>query len=169
MTSNLDKRGVVWTDEEDALLTKYWGEGWSAGDLARFKFQDRTRNSIIGRISRLGIKRGNIGNRSSIEISARIRAKRKPAPKIKVKLMNSTVAPSLNMPLENLGFHSCRWPTSEDRPHLFCGNPKLPGSPYCEGHTVAASAGRHLHPVRAPYEHNRNRGFIFADFERMAA
>ncbi len=28
----------------------------------------------------------------------------------------------------------CAWPTTRDKPHLFCNLPRLPGKPYCDHH-----------------------------------
>lgn len=48
-----------WTDEEVATLTRMWGEGSSAGQIG--KVIGRTRNSVIGRINRMGLTRKPTG------------------------------------------------------------------------------------------------------------
>ena len=37
-------------------------------------------------------------------------------------------------PLLDLNPNDCRWPTTKDKPFLFCGEPKLAGSSYCACH-----------------------------------
>ena len=48
----------AWTEEEDEIISKGFAEGLSAAQLVyRPGINDRTRNAIIGRLSRLGIRR----------------------------------------------------------------------------------------------------------------
>lgn len=37
-------------------------------------------------------------------------------------------------PLLDLNPSDCRWPVTDDRPFLFCGEPKAPESSYCACH-----------------------------------
>lgn len=41
----------------------------------------------------------------------------------------------------------CRWPVTDDRPHLFCGEPKLPGSSYCACHKPLSVSAEQPDPV----------------------
>lgn len=44
------------------------------------------------------------------------------------------VEPPLNISLMDLERHHCRWPVTDDGPHLFCGRDRADGSSYCAGH-----------------------------------
>lgn len=57
-----------WTAEEDEKLKRWFAEGLSAGVMST-RFQNRTRNSVIGRLTRLGLKRGNQGKPSVDDIA----------------------------------------------------------------------------------------------------
>ena len=52
-----------------------------------------------------------------------------------------------NVPLTQLGFYDCRWPTAFMGEHLFCGHE---GRPYCAGHAKVAYWGVKLKPIRVP-------------------
>ena len=51
--------GVVWTDAENADLTRMWLEGLSCSAIARqlydLGYPPRTRNAVIGRVHRMGL------------------------------------------------------------------------------------------------------------------
>ena len=49
-------RGIAWTPERIEQLTKLWLEGYSATEIAKI-MQLGSRNSVIGKVHRLGIKR----------------------------------------------------------------------------------------------------------------
>ena len=44
---------MAWTDDRVEILTKLWGEGLSASQIAR-ELGDVTRNAVIRKIHRLG-------------------------------------------------------------------------------------------------------------------
>jgi hypothetical protein len=55
----LKRRGAAngacaWTDAQIELLTRLWGEGWSAGQIAA-QIDGATRNSVIGKVNRLDL------------------------------------------------------------------------------------------------------------------
>ena len=50
---------MAWTDDRVEILTKLWGEGLSASQIAR-ELGDVTRNAVIGKVHRLGIHFQNI-------------------------------------------------------------------------------------------------------------
>ena len=45
---------MAWTDDRVEILTKLWGEGLSASQIAR-ELGDVTRNAVIGKVHRLGL------------------------------------------------------------------------------------------------------------------
>ena len=66
---------MSWTDERVATLTKMWGEGQSASQIAK-ELGGVTRNAVIGKVHRLGLSnRATSGNKSA----AKPKAAAKPA------------------------------------------------------------------------------------------
>jgi hypothetical protein len=49
-------------------------------------------------------------------------------------------------PLLDLEPNDCRWPVTHDRPHLFCGEPKLSGGGYCACHKAMSVAAEQPEP-----------------------
>jgi hypothetical protein len=47
-----------WTKEDDEKISRWFSSGLSAGDIAK-RLSGRTRNAVIGRLMRLGLKRGD--------------------------------------------------------------------------------------------------------------
>ena len=45
---------MAWTDDRVEILTRLWGEGLSASQIAR-ELGDVTRNAVIGKVHRLGL------------------------------------------------------------------------------------------------------------------
>jgi len=110
-----------------------------------------TRNTVIGKLNRLGLmRRGGNGGPAQREggrqtaALLKARAKRaKPAPAPKPVVFRSTL-PEAPTPLpidtrvgrftfETLPDDGCKWPLGDPR-HInfgFCGEPRLPGRPYC--------------------------------------
>mgnify|MGYP005689455757 FL=1 len=68
---------MSWTDERVELLTKMWGEGQSASQIAK-ELGGVTRNAVIGKVHRLGLS-----NRATT--TAKPEAKVKSASKEEVK------------------------------------------------------------------------------------
>jgi len=66
---------MSWTDDRVATLTKMWGEGQSASQIAK-ELGGVTRNAVIGKVHRLGLSnRATSGNKSA----AKPKAAAKPA------------------------------------------------------------------------------------------
>jgi GcrA cell cycle regulator len=96
----------VWTESEDDQLKEMWGQGLPASTIA--EALGKTKNSVIGRRSRLGIpQRENP-----------IKPKAQP-PKV--------------TRICDLEKGDCRWPDG-DEIYDFCGKPVKKGSVYCESH-----------------------------------
>lgn len=90
-----------------------------------------SRNAAIGKAQRLGMKFGN-GSRSPL------RGERRPKPQPTYRLWRRSFygeAPeSLDKPILELKAHECRYPVTDDKPHLFCAQPVEPGQSYCGFH-----------------------------------
>ena len=96
----------VWTESEDDQLKEMWGQGLSASTIA--EALGKTKNSVIGRRSRLGI------------------TQRKSPIKPKVQ-------PPKVTRMRDLENGDCRWPDGTEI-YDFCGKPVKKGSAYCESH-----------------------------------
>ncbi len=76
---------MAWTDDRVATLTKMWGEGQSASQIAK-ELGGVTRNAVIGKVHRLGLSnRATTGAKSAAKgkVAAKPAARAKPAAKAK--------------------------------------------------------------------------------------
>ena len=119
----------VWTDKRLAELKKLWSEGLSISQIG--EALGVSRNSIAGKAHRIGLPK-----RPS-PINTQKMARPKPA---------DVVPPSSDLPLR-MGLrqlewsrNKCCWPTGDPRKtgFLFCGDPIVPGKPYCLKHCEQA-------------------------------
>lgn len=135
---------MSWTDERVALLTKLWGDGKTAAEIAK-ELGGVTRNAVIGKAHRL-----KLSNRVSP-----IAAPKKPKVVKKAQNQNQppksekkpprSVAPKPDekvggIALTDLGANQCRWPQGDPKEGEFgfCGAACMPGLPYCEAHVAIA-------------------------------
>ncbi|KPU83639.1 GcrA cell cycle regulator [Marinosulfonomonas sp. PRT-SC04] len=76
---------MAWTDDRVATLTKMWGEGQSASQIAK-ELGGVTRNAVIGKVHRLGLSnRATTGTKVAAKgkVAAKPAARAKPAAKAK--------------------------------------------------------------------------------------
>ncbi len=148
---------MSWTDDRVSLLTKLWGEGHTAAEIAK-QLGGVTRNAVIGKAHRL-----KLSNRVSP-----IQQNRKPAnknverkaPVEKVVKANVSAHPKSNAPavirkvkeevrdipagdlydLMDLQPRMCRWPSGDPKEEGFgfCGAKTISGIPYCAEHAKLA-------------------------------
>lgn len=148
-----------WTDLEIELITALWTSGNSASQIVnalRAKgFTARSRNAVIGKLTRLNVKRPTL-TPSATSLATRLGRKdyqppkpAKPKPAKVERTTNGVPVPlpapepigGAGLPLLALERHQCRWATGHDgEQHLFCGNRAAPGSPYCPHHGALAIA-----------------------------
>lgn len=125
----VSERFCFWDDAREAELRRLFiDEGMSAGAIA--KLWDITRNRVVGKLDRLGIKRATPkvdGRRSPDRGTVRQEAYRLPE--------------GLNLPIHELAGNptmpgsGCRFPTGHSGDeHLFCGLGAAEGRPYCSAH-----------------------------------
>ncbi len=141
----------TWTDERLELLKGGFAAGLSCRQIAATI--GVSRNAVIGKISRLNLKRDT--DRMVVRESRPERASEarpRGAPRLRQILLKAYPAQPnatrVDEPIHNghtcslleLGNDTCRWPIStpgaED--FCFCGNPPLGGLPYCAGHSRMA-------------------------------
>lgn len=152
--SSLQDSYAFWADEENvAKLKKLYAEGYSNGQISKAFGGAVSRNAIIGKVNRLGLKRGGEYMR---EQSAKQSAKRQAAvareekKALQAKLAQSSTAPStirpptppseppkppkaLMLTLVELKAGQCKWPIGDDRPQRFCGM-AMADERYCAFH-----------------------------------
>jgi GcrA cell cycle regulator len=141
----------TWTAERVALLKSYFEAGLSCRQIA--DDIGVSRNSVIGKLSRLNLTRGKPGD-------MRRPARRNPAKRrgpgtvprlprrmllaLKVEPQHWTEDEPIQMrhccSLLELSETRCRWPISTPGADdfCFCGNTPVEGLPYCAGHTRLA-------------------------------
>lgn len=152
---------TAFTPEEDSRLIALIGERLSARDiastLAEEGFPARTRNAILGRVHRLGLRLESVDARvqrgDDKPKSARlVPVARKPAPaKVHLRVAATLSAPApapepappASLPSDRPGVAfrttregQCRWPLWADDAHptetsAVCGEPAKPGQSYC--------------------------------------
>jgi len=151
-----------WTEERIEQLKKLWGEGFSASECAT-RLGGITRNSVIGKIHRLGLSGKYRLTRESAprprRMTATLKVKRMRKENAAAQLLETTEqqVSRPEMPqmrpnkrpllLHDLQPHHCRWPDGDRAPYSFCGAPKAFGSSYCEEHKRRSTSGAKLQPV----------------------
>lgn len=101
----------MWTDDVVAQLTQLWNEGKSASEIAKAIGNGITRNAVIGKAHRLGLKS-------------------RPSP-----ILRDTGATILT-----LNDRMCKWPFGHpgETGFHFCGKKAQPGTSYCGDHAQQA-------------------------------
>lgn len=151
-------RAQFWQRPEvDALMREHYNRGTRAAEVAELLNRrhnppgHQTRNSVIGRWHRMGLKRG-LSHAQAASLSRGGRP-RKPSPSgpasMERRVLGDVVRglPSNAGPIEkvkghpddvarvasvlDLEEHHCRFPVRKDG---FCGAEKVSGLPYCEAH-----------------------------------
>ncbi|NTG01853.1 hypothetical protein G6L30_17190 [Agrobacterium rhizogenes] len=143
----------AWSDESISLLKRMVAEGHSASEIAA-KLDGVSRNAVIGKATRLGLKLGHskvILKREPIVRAPRSR-KAKPDP-VKIselqEFMERAPPPvvetipkpvSLRLKLLELSdfVRECRWPEGERADITFCGHDVVEGKSWCPYHARLA-------------------------------
>ena len=133
---------VEWTPERIKLLIGYWEEGLPTSEIGRRL--GVTKNAVVGKVHRLGLKKRQSPIRQSSSSSAPKKAK--PAAAAKPQAAPAQQRTPAPMPtgdvvsLEELTSSMCSWPEGEPgTPEFhFCGQPAVQDKPYCEAHCARA-------------------------------
>jgi GcrA cell cycle regulator len=141
-----------WTEQDEAILTRLWNAGQSGSQIA--KVLRISRNAVIGKVHRLELphrtaaKPINVAHiRKPVHRKPKLRAVVKPVAVVVAKPAVSQIA--LNVGLLDLTRTMCRWPTSGDKPHLFCGV-ECGEATYCAHHAAMAFTPRISKKLRVP-------------------
>jgi GcrA cell cycle regulator len=140
---------MAWTDDRVEILTKLWGEGLSASQIAR-ELGDVTRNAVIGKVHRLGLAgrasptrpKSRIRHREPSNFSSNFSSKDRYNENLKPLSLPEPAVNSDGKPINILMLTEkiCKWPIGEpsDENFRFCGLNRVQGSVYCEEHTKVA-------------------------------
>lgn len=133
----------AWSETDDEILTLMWTNGSSASQIAKALPGDRTRNAVIGRANRLGLRKTSPErNRNpKVKIERKAPPRRAPRPQRNWTQKSSSIPPeSARKALLALNTHDCRWPMGDPQePGFgFCGARQEPGLPYCPHHAQVA-------------------------------
>lgn len=139
----------LWTDERIDLLKTRWQTGVACNLIAIELGSGCTKNSVVGKAHRLNLDKRRMPNANPEQMASRIAAKRRHIAEIsKLALGVSVLGLETNM---------CRWPVSDDRPHLFCGKAWAgEHGPYCADHRAIAYAGIPKKKTRIPRDRGRS-------------
>jgi GcrA cell cycle regulator len=134
----------VWTDTVITDLKSLTTEGFSAGAIAG-KLSEKygvllSRNAILGKCHRLGIRRERPTR--PVAVPKTITSKPKASPKLSPHPFVPRVVElaSLNLPFVEWRRGQCMFAcgNDEDGGHLFCGHPVAAEKPYCAHHCAIA-------------------------------
>lgn len=142
----------VWTEDNVERAKVMWKDGSTATQIA-LDIGAPSRNSVIGKLTRLGVQRpehmsiqnGELGgkkNGGGKTAKPKFEGKPKPSQTTARKFEQSTApAPApMMIPLVYLSDHTCKWPigTLGEEGGGFCGNRTADGKPYCGFHCTVA-------------------------------
>ena len=135
-----------WTKENIEFLQKHWGT-CTAREISEKMGGGFTRNSIIGKASRLGlsakIKTRAATSNQNFESSSEeknIKNRRGRKSKFKSLIIEKDFEPENPKQLEELDENSCKWPIGhpDEKSFYFCGRSSLKDFSYCKLHLLYA-------------------------------
>ena len=135
-----------WTEENVEFLKKNWGS-FTARELAEKMGPGFTRNSIIGKASRLGLS-AKIKTRSTsinqnlnkFENNKITKNKKSRRSRFQSLIIEKDFEPENPKQLEELDEQSCKWPMGhpDEKSFYFCGRTSLKDFSYCKLHLIYA-------------------------------
>lgn len=151
-------QGPNWTKQEDSILTEMWMNGCPAKKIVD-KFPERTKNAIIGRVHRLGLKRKMPASRRPIPArrkwEGKVSRQHSNPPKVPAILNQPLLfpePPSSGVSLMDLRRHHCRSIILDrggpDGLAVYCGKTVVPGRSFCADHAAI---------YYRPYQFNKKR------------
>ena len=135
------RKAPLWTESQVRRLVQLWHDRLSAARIARALGPEFTRNAVVGKLFRLGLRRSDEQRHEAQAQGARnSRGRRGPPAFPPMPLPPPTpcaVTPRL-VDIMALAPRACRWPYPVDEATRFCGHPARPGGPYCPDHHAVA-------------------------------
>ena len=164
----LDLRGVrmMWTDEAVELLKRLAVEGLSAARIAA-ALGAKSRNAVIGKANRIGIKLNGDGRASARVPPAAAAGGRRPAPaplpgEVRTPawtFANVEVGEMRRVRFQDIRHLACRWPIGDPTTGelAYCGLTAAERRPYCAGHCRIAYRPPNARAKRSVEERRRSR------------
>jgi GcrA cell cycle regulator len=142
----------LWTPERVERLLVLWKTRLSSARIAAELGPGFTRNAVVGKLFRLGLKRSDEQRYAAQAEGARRSGRRQRAaagfaarPPVFPTAPLPPPTPCAAVPrlvrLEALGAHGCRWPYDGVEGARFCGRRRGPGRAYCPDHHAIAYEG----------------------------
>ena len=135
---------MTWTAEKIEKLTKLWGNGQTASQIAEI-IGDVSRNAVIGKAHRLNLATKmvakNTTSKSIILDDKKNNGNRKiRKSKFKSLIIEKDFEPENPKQLEELTDKTCKWPSGhpKDDDFYFCGRESLKDFSYCKLHLLYA-------------------------------
>ena len=124
---------IDWTPDRIKTLMALWAEGVSTLEIGRRL--GVTKNSVVGKVHRLGLPK----RQSPISSSPRTPRVIKTAAPISIKPQAVPISADM-VKMEELTTGMCKWPEGEPdhEDFRFCGLPAIEGKPYCAAHCARA-------------------------------
>lgn len=100
-----------------------------------------SRNALIGKVSRMGLRLDAVPHPVKKKAAKKTRLRSRPAPakskpiEIDLSEFRCVEVEPKNVSLADLSDDGCHWPYG-DNPFVFCGHPKLGTAPYCGSHLI---------------------------------
>ena len=139
-----------WTKENIEFLQKHWGTG-TAREISEKMGAGFTRNSIIGKASRLGLSAkiktrkatSNQSQENNLEHN-NFKAKRGRRSKFKSLIIEKDFEPENPKQLEELTDNDCKYPIGhpDEKGFYFCGRTSLKDFSYCKLHLLYSYQSR---------------------------
>jgi len=119
-----------WPQDQTDTMVRLWKAGKSSGDIAQR--MGLTRNSVMGKASRLGLKHERI-TKPPVNYLPRVSKPKDQKPPTKLKPQAATPNP---IPFLEADHRHCKWPLwwTDTMPRLVCGATPIPKKPYCAHH-----------------------------------
>ena len=132
-----------WSEESVLLLKKLWGSGISAREIAEKMGPGFTRNSIIGKASRLNLS-AKIKTRSAINYSGKLKSsdnkiqRKTRRSKFRSLILDKNFEPAKNLNLEELTEETCKYMEGhpDQEGSSFCGRKNVEKFSYCPLHLM---------------------------------
>lgn len=135
----------LWDDQRERRVRELYAKRLSDSQIAAIFNRELgatvfTRNAVIGKRARMGLKREGkpLGHAHAAGVRP-INFRRAPKPGqpavVRQKPVSAEEPQVAGRPLQSLSRARCRYAVTNEAPHLFCGEPVEPSRSYCPYHT----------------------------------
>ena len=135
------RKTPLWTEPQVRRLVSLWHDRLSAARIAGALGPQFSRNAVVGKLFRLGLRRTDEQRYEAQARGARdVRARRGPPlfPAAPLPPPSPCAANPRLVEITALESRACRWPYETAGATRFCGLPARPGRAYCPDHHAIA-------------------------------